>query len=294
LSSEDGFIKTLYIGPNQPIFDQAAFSLFLVGAMKAITPMYGEWARDFALLEAGYMSQLLMTEVTRYQLGLCPLGGLVDSAPLQKALILDDSQQILHTLLGGRLHPLQHTQWLQNPIRETTPRQQSALPLSLELQRHLEGKLPAYMIPTTYVALGALPVTANGKIDRKALPLPDLSHSTMPVAPPTSAIEKVLSGIVLEMTEIAEVETINIDQNFVELGLNSVHMVRFNNRLKERLNRQVPIAVLFQHPTIRSLARYLEEDDSQVDTLEAEKQVAKTSGEQRASARLANRQRQRR
>ncbi len=85
---------------NQPIFEEAAFSLFLIAQLSAIAPLYGSAARDFCLLEAGYMSQLLMETAAKNQLGLCPIGAL-DFARIERFFALDEHQILVHSLLGG-------------------------------------------------------------------------------------------------------------------------------------------------------------------------------------------------
>ena len=87
---------------NAPVFDQAAFSIFLVAKLAAIEPLYGEHARDFCLLEAGAMLQLLMLAAPAHDLGLCPIGHL-DFEPLRPAFELDESHFLAHSLLGGGL-----------------------------------------------------------------------------------------------------------------------------------------------------------------------------------------------
>lgn len=279
----------LYMGVNRPIFDQAAFALFLVVDLNAISPMYGPLARDFAMLEAGHMSQLLMTEAPGCELGLCPTGGGFDQATVQWALGLNDAQQILPlTLLGGRIAPEQRTQWLQSA--PAAGNSTDSLPWQAQLQAYLHQKLPAYMVPSIYVALEALPLTANGKVDRKALPALDLAQVSATFVAPTTELETIISTILQEMLAIAQV---SIDHEFTELGLNSVHIVRFSNRLKERLQQQFPLATLFQYTTIRTLAHHLAATASATEAPDQEKHLAKSRRELRGQARLAERQRQR-
>ncbi|HVR09591.1 MAG TPA: amino acid adenylation domain-containing protein, partial [Thermoanaerobaculia bacterium] len=87
---------------NQPIFDQAAFSIFLVAGGDGAANPYGSLARDFFLLEAGYMGQLLMTVAPDAGLGLCPIGA-VDAAAVAALCGLAPEQAVLHSLLGGPL-----------------------------------------------------------------------------------------------------------------------------------------------------------------------------------------------
>ncbi len=94
--------RSLHGPPNQPIFDEAAFSLFLIGKLRAVAPLYPALARDFCLLEAGYMGQLLMQEAFDRRLGLTPLGG-VGFEPIREAFDLDDDHELVHTFVGGRV-----------------------------------------------------------------------------------------------------------------------------------------------------------------------------------------------
>ena len=86
---------------NAPVFDEAAFSIFLVGRLAAIEPMYGApLARDFCLVEAGAILQLLMLAAPAHAIGLCPVGRL-EFEPVASALGLQESDFLAHSLLGG-------------------------------------------------------------------------------------------------------------------------------------------------------------------------------------------------
>jgi len=85
---------------NRPAFDVAAAVLFLVGEYRGIEPLYGEEARRFLLLEAGYMGQLLLFGQRNAGLGLCPIGTF-DTRPVEAALGLGDSREVLHSFLLG-------------------------------------------------------------------------------------------------------------------------------------------------------------------------------------------------
>ncbi|MEZ4630389.1 MAG: nitroreductase family protein [Deinococcales bacterium] len=87
---------------NQPIFDEAAIALYLIAELKAIAPIYGAASLKYATLEAGLMSQLLETVAPHYQLGLCQIGEL-DEAIIAEMLHLTPTQQVIHSLLAGKL-----------------------------------------------------------------------------------------------------------------------------------------------------------------------------------------------
>jgi len=91
----------VHVADNQPLFDAAAFQLFLVGRGAAIRPLYGSKSRDFSLLEAGLMTQLLDGAAADSGIGLCQLGLLRDHERIRELLGLDDDDEILHSLVGG-------------------------------------------------------------------------------------------------------------------------------------------------------------------------------------------------
>ncbi|MGE0491108.1 MAG: amino acid adenylation domain-containing protein [Vulcanimicrobiota bacterium] len=93
--------RRLYgLHPNRPIFDEAALGLYLVADLRAIEPIYGGHGLEFCLLEAGYMSQLLMERADQSGLGVCPIGNL-DFEPLRPLFLLDTEHRLVHSLLGG-------------------------------------------------------------------------------------------------------------------------------------------------------------------------------------------------
>jgi amino acid adenylation domain-containing protein len=241
LSSATTINQELHGGTNQIIFDQSAFSLFLVAEYQAIEPMYGSSARDFCLLEAGYMSQLLMMEVPEYDLGLCPIGGM-NFEPLRAEFGLSDSQEMVHSFLGGGISAEQKEQ-LAAPQVES---------LEERLKAYLGKKLPSYMVPNIYVQLPKLPLTANGKINRKALPRPDLS--TAEFVKPGNELERRLVELV---QKISDVEQVSITDDFIDLGANSLDMVQLYNEVKTEFQREIAMADIFNHTTVHKLAEFI-------------------------------------
>jgi phthiocerol/phenolphthiocerol synthesis type-I polyketide synthase C len=100
LSSDVDLDRAIHAVINRPVFDRAAFSIFLVAQMNAIEPVYGERARDFALIEAGLMAQVLEEAATRHRMGLCQIG-LIDFERIRTLFRLEESHRFLHSLLGG-------------------------------------------------------------------------------------------------------------------------------------------------------------------------------------------------
>ncbi len=245
LSPASEIDSQLHGDTNQDIFKQSAFSLFLVAEYQAIEPMYGSSSRDFCLLEAGYISQLLMMDVIDYNLGLCPIGGM-NFEPLRSAFDLTDSQEMVHSFLGGGIT----TEQMQTLV-QTTPKD-----ISLEdrLKDYLSQKLPHYMIPHIYVELSELPLTANGKVNRKDLPNPDLSRDSASVVQPTNKFEQ---GLVDLVKEIAQTEQVSITDDFIALGINSLDIVQLRNKIKKTFNCEIEIMDLIKHPNVQALAKLL-------------------------------------
>jgi amino acid adenylation domain-containing protein len=121
-----------------------------------------------------------------------------------------------------------------------------------ELRDFLRRTLPDYMVPAAFVFLDRLPLTANGKVDRRALPEPDrTSGATTQRVEPTDELERLLVGI---WEETLQVSPIGIRDDFFDLGGHSLLAVRVFARLQRRLGHSLPLATLFQAPTIEALA----------------------------------------
>jgi SagB-type dehydrogenase family enzyme len=96
--------RGIHMPVNRSIFDEAAFSVFLIGRLNAVAPIYGEAAMRFALIEAGLISQLLEMTAPASQLGLCQIGSL-DFDSVRSAFALEEGDVFLHTLVGGGIDP---------------------------------------------------------------------------------------------------------------------------------------------------------------------------------------------
>ncbi|WP_414582649.1 amino acid adenylation domain-containing protein [Scytonema sp. PCC 10023] len=131
-----------------------------------------------------------------------------------------------------------------------------------ELRNFLELKLPNYMIPATFVTLEALPLTSNGKVDRKALPAPDTARPELEALyqPPQTEVEKTIADI---WQEILQVENVGIHDNFFELGGHSLLLVQVHSKLQKTFQRDFSMIEMFQYPTISHLARYLNQESSE-------------------------------
>ncbi|GAB3738563.1 hypothetical protein GCM10027598_66990 [Amycolatopsis oliviviridis] len=122
-----------------------------------------------------------------------------------------------------------------------------------EIRRQMALVLPDYMVPIAVVALPGLPVTPNGKVDRRALPAPDLAGRTSEKAPENET-EKVLCAL---FAEILSVEQVGVDDAFHDLGGSSALAMRLVARIREELGEDLPIRQLFSSPTPAGLAKAL-------------------------------------
>lgn len=136
------------------------------------------------------------------------------------------------------------------------------LPERSALRAFLEARLPEYAVPVFYHFLDEIPLTPNGKVDRKALR--DPGAEALDAAPAASAapepvpgeIGEVIRAILAEVTGLADPP---VGVNFFDLGMSSLQIARVQERLEKALAREIPITSFFHHSTIRSLAAFLEE-----------------------------------
>ena len=126
-----------------------------------------------------------------------------------------------------------------------------------EMRRLLQTKLPEYMIPSTFVFLDALPLTVNGKIDRRALPDPDSRRPELdtPFVAPRTDLETAVARI---FSQSIGIEPVGIEDNFFDLGGDSLTLGRVMTRLTATFEREIPMENLFASPSVAGIARLLE------------------------------------
>ena len=136
-----------------------------------------------------------------------------------------------------------------------------------ELREFLAGSLPGYMIPAYFVAVDAIPLTHNKKIDRNALPDPVAKSGNAYVAP-GSRLERTLANAWAAILGL-DPSKIGVHDNFFELGGNSFELIRLRMKLSEELGEELPAVTLFQYPTIHALCAFLSpEEEEEDDTVE--------------------------
>jgi amino acid adenylation domain-containing protein len=131
------------------------------------------------------------------------------------------------------------------------------IPATHELRQFLSSKLPLYMVPQAFVMLESLPLTANRKVDRRALPAPDLHHQLKDkyVAPRTP-VEEMLALI---WAQVLKVEQVGIHDNFFEMGGHSLLATQLVSRIRNTFKVELPLRTLFAAATVEQLARSIEQ-----------------------------------
>jgi acyl carrier protein len=125
-----------------------------------------------------------------------------------------------------------------------------------DFRDYLDQRLPYYMVPSYFVPLERIPLTANGKLNRRALPQPESGKTGEEYVAPTNQLEKQLADI---LKEVLKLDKVGINDNFFDIGGNSLNFVQVNEKLKEVWGKDIAIVVMFQYPTIRSLCGHLNE-----------------------------------
>ncbi len=133
---------------------------------------------------------------------------------------------------------------------------QEVAPATNDLRDYLKTKLPGYMVPSAFVTIDCLPLTANGKLDRKALPAPDQSRPELEesfVAPRT-AVEETLASI---WAGVLKLDKIGIHDSFFHLGGHSLLATQAVSRIRAVFHCDIPLRTLFEAPTVGDLAKII-------------------------------------
>ena len=258
--------SSLYDPVNREVFEQAGFALLLVARAAAGLDPRG------AALAAGRWAQILETAAPALGVGLAQMGGLrLD--PVRDLFHLEPGDELVHTLLGGRIAAGQarmpaylaeaaEYHALENGTGVAPRAAAPAVDVLAGIREFLRGKLPEYMVPTHFSRLDALPLSSNGKVDRKALPEPETLRAAEAPAgdayvAPESDLERVIAG---EVARVLGLPRVGAHDNFFDLGANSIHVVRVHNALHATLGREISLIDMFNHPSVHRLARHLERE----------------------------------
>jgi thioesterase domain-containing protein/acyl carrier protein len=133
------------------------------------------------------------------------------------------------------------------------------------LRKYLSTSLPDYMIPSYFVQIDKIPLTPNGKLDRKALPVPGVEASQKYLAPGDELEEKLVEIWSEVLGRDKFHGTIGIDDNFFEIGGHSLKATIMVSMIRREWNVNVPLVEVFKSPTIRGLAQYIKLDRNEID-----------------------------
>ncbi|HSU17612.1 amino acid adenylation domain-containing protein [Longimicrobium sp.] len=129
-------------------------------------------------------------------------------------------------------------------------------PAAAEMKAHLRASLPETMVPAAFAALSALPRTPNGKVDRAALPDPDLPAGAEQFVEPSGLAEEALAEI---WKDVLRRDRIGARDNFFELGGHSLMATQVVSRVRAAFQVELPLRTLFEHPTFSALAAAIED-----------------------------------
>jgi acyl carrier protein len=130
-------------------------------------------------------------------------------------------------------------------------------PTTAELYAFLKEKIPTYMIPSIFVTIDKIPLTPNGKVNRRELPVPEFNDdaATASFVAPRTPVEETLAGIWCETLGVSQV---GVESNFFNLGGHSLLATRVISQIREKFGVELPLRVLFESPTIAALAQHLD------------------------------------
>ena len=123
-----------------------------------------------------------------------------------------------------------------------------------ELRAHLRRSLPEHMVPSAFVLLDRLPLTPSGKLDRGALPAPDLAPAEDEYVAPSTPLETEMAAI---WADVLRVERVGRDHGFFQLGGHSLLLLRLQAAIRDRMGRKVSVVDLFRFPTVALLSEHL-------------------------------------
>ncbi|MFI9502945.1 amino acid adenylation domain-containing protein [Nocardia sp. NPDC052566] len=169
--------------------------------------------------------------------------------------------------------PVRESGWPDAPVTSDPLRVKARADLIVDVRAHLARRLPQHMVPTAVVALDRFPLTANGKLDRRALPAPVLRRATVEFEPPRTPLEQRVAGV---FAQVLGVPRVGRTDNFFDLGGHSLLAAQLILRLKETFGEAVPLGSLFARPTVAGVVAVLSGGDAVEQTIDLAGEVAAT------------------
>ena len=139
-----------------------------------------------------------------------------------------------------------------NPLR-----QRVAAKLVPQLRLYVGGKLPEYMVPSAFVLLDSMPLTGSGKVNRRALPVPEQPQSEAgDYRAPRTPVEELVAAI---FADVLRVQRVGLDDNFFEMGGHSLSATQVVSRIRQNLRVDLPVRTVFESPSVAALAHDVQE-----------------------------------
>ncbi|GIV97572.1 MAG: hypothetical protein KatS3mg057_2229 [Herpetosiphonaceae bacterium] len=211
------------------------------GARMYRTGDLGRWRADGVLEYLGRMDQQIKLRGFRIELGEIEATLAAHPAVREAVVVLHEDQTD-----SGYRH--------QRLVAYVVPTAGQTLDLG-ELTAFLQRSLPEYMLPATFIPLETLPLTANGKVDRRALPAPDGAQLSRQFIAPRTATEQQLAGI---WAEVLHTDRIGLYENFFSLGGHSLLATQVIARIRDAFGAELPLRAIFEHPTLAGLAQQVD------------------------------------
>lgn len=245
---------------NRPMAEHASFTFYFVEHLPTIVPLYGDLASSMSYLEVGMLAQVLRTHAPTTGFGTCQVGGL-QGRDMASVLELTGEQQFLCCLVAGPVSAAVANQdSAQENINDATQNSENNLLVLLQkkLQKNLLEHLPEYMQPNDIEILASMPLTVNGKVDRKALnerELVSVQQADIFVEP-----ENNLESVLVEVFEsLLSISPISTRSNFFDLGANSALIVSAYQEFKQRTGVNFKLIAMFQYPTVVDLVAHIQQ-----------------------------------
>src|SRR5215831_11315736 len=167
-------------------------------------------------------------------------------------------------------------------VAKTAREEGKAEPLSRsQLREYLRGRVPDYMVPSAIIVLDDMPLAPNGKVDRRKLPSVEevgAGDGEREYEGPRTPVEETLCGI---WCELLHVERVGIHDNFFELGGHSLLVTQVVSRIRQALEMELPIAVIFENPTVAGIAELVQQEARPDGQREAVKKIERVSRDER-------------
>ncbi|WGL59179.1 amino acid adenylation domain-containing protein [Pigmentibacter sp. JX0631] len=225
--------ELLPFGTECMVFNDASLAIFLVG-------------NSNQYVAAGMLSQWLMDEGIKINIGMCPIG--IPNQKISKYFMENDNKNILHSLYVGKISDAQKQEKKESKVQENYS----------FLKDYLKLNLPEYMIPNYFQIIDRVPLSNNGKIDRNLLAIPvdeenlDFNKKVYPV----TDLEKKIAKIWSEYLHI-DANKIGVYDEFFQIGGNSLTAIKLINHMRKLFNIEIPFQKIFELQTISELSNLI-------------------------------------